>query len=476
MLCAISGEAPQVPVVSPKSGSVFEKRLIEAYIAENGKDPVNGEELSTGDLIEVKSQRVVKPRPPTLTSIPSLLNVFQEEWDALALEAYTLQQTLAQTRQELSTALYQHDAAVRVIARLTKERDEARDALSKVTIGASRTGAAAAEAMQVDSTGLPEAVLARIESTQATLSKTRRKRPIPEGWATSEAISAYQPSASSEPLCPGGRALSVNATGDLALVGGADGAVGIYSLSQKQVLQTLHANGPVTDAVWAGEKAVVASSTGAVKVFENGSEVASFNSHAGAATALAVHATGDIVASVGADKSYVLYDLSTTSVVTQIFSDASLLSVHFHPDGHLIAAGGVDGQIKIFDVKTGVAAANFAMSSAVKCLFFSENGTFLAAVADKSTAVSVWDLRSSQEVKVLDTGNQIDSLNWDYTGQFLLTGGPSGLTVQQYSKAAKDWSEPLRSAVPAVAVGWGVTAQRIVALNSEGAITVLGGQ
>ncbi|KAE8356716.1 WD40-repeat-containing domain protein [Aspergillus coremiiformis] len=476
MLCAISGEAPQVPVVSPKSGSVFEKRLIEAYVAENGKDPVNGEELSTDDLIEVKSQRVVRPRPPTLTSIPSLLSVFQEEWDALALETYTLRQTLAQTRQELSTALYQNDAAVRVIARMTKERDEARDALSKVTVGTTRTAVAGGDEMQVDSNGLPEAVLARVESTQAALSKTRRKRPVPEDWATSDDISAYKPAQSSEPLYPGGKALAVNASGDLALIGGADGAVGVYSLSQKQVVQSLQANGPVTDAVWAGDKAVIASSTGSVKVFENGNEVADFSSHAGAATALAVHATGDIVASVGTDKSYVLYDLTTNSVITQIFSDASLLSVKFHPDGHLIAAGGVDGQVKIFDVKSSSSAANFGLSGPAKCLFFSENGTFMAAVAENSTVVSIWDLRSAQEVKALETGSPVDSISWDYTGQFLLTGGPSGLTVQQYTKATKSWSEPLRSAVPATAVAWGSTAQSIVAFNRDGGITVLAAQ
>lgn len=127
---------------------------------------MNGEDLTTDDLIELKSQRIVRPRPPTLTSIPSLLSVFQEEWDALALETYTLQQNLAQTRRELSAALYQHDAAVRVIARLTKERDEARDALSKVTVGATRAGAAG-EAMQVDSAALPQAVVEIIENTQA---------------------------------------------------------------------------------------------------------------------------------------------------------------------------------------------------------------------------------------------------------------------------------------------------------------------
>lgn len=148
-------------------GRVFEKRLIEAYIAEHGKDPVNGEDLSTEDLIDVKSDHVVRPRPPTLTSIPSLLSVFQEEWDALALETFSLRQVLSQTRQELSSALYQHDAAVRVIARITKERDEARDALSKVNVRSARA-AADGDAMQVDAAGLPEAVSARIENTQAT--------------------------------------------------------------------------------------------------------------------------------------------------------------------------------------------------------------------------------------------------------------------------------------------------------------------
>jgi pre-mRNA-processing factor 19 len=50
------------------------------------------------------------------------------------------------------------------------------------------------------------------------------------------------------------------------------------------------------------------------------------------------------------------------------------------------------------------------------------------------------------------------------------------LTVQQYTKATKSWSEPLRSAVPAAAVEWGASAQSIVALNRDGGITVLAAQ
>lgn len=145
-------------------GHVFERRLIEFYISENGTDPVTKDELTLDDLVDLKSARVVRPRPPTLTSIPSLLSAFQTEWDALALETYTLRQQLAQTRQELSTALYQHDAAVRVIARISRERDEARDALSRLSVNG--TGAGDGDAMQVDSKGLSEALVAKVGATQ----------------------------------------------------------------------------------------------------------------------------------------------------------------------------------------------------------------------------------------------------------------------------------------------------------------------
>jgi pre-mRNA-processing factor 19 len=53
----VSNEVPESPVISPVSGGVFEKRLIEKLLGENGsKDPINGESLLPEQLIEIKSK------------------------------------------------------------------------------------------------------------------------------------------------------------------------------------------------------------------------------------------------------------------------------------------------------------------------------------------------------------------------------------------------------------------------------------
>lgn len=179
-----------MPVLSRVSGNVFEKRLLDSYIAEHGKDPINAELATVDDIIDIKSSRVIRPRPPTATSIPSLLSIFQNEWDSLALETYQIKQQLYQTRQELSTALYQHDAACRVIARITKERDEARAALSTVSENFHGNGANG-ERMDTDVETLevPEQIQATVTSTMEQLSAGRKKRKVPEGWTTIEQLS-----------------------------------------------------------------------------------------------------------------------------------------------------------------------------------------------------------------------------------------------------------------------------------------------
>lgn len=462
-------------------GNVFEKRLIETYINENGTDPVNGEELSADDLMDLKHARVVRPRPPTLTSIPALLSSFQNEWDALILETYQLKQQLAETRQELSTAFYYNDSAEKVIARLQKERDEARDALSRVTVSGGANGASVTngDAMQIDGQEVSEEIGAKIEQTQQQLSSTRRKRPVPADWATADAIETYDTKQSSTNALPGSKSIAVNDAGDLVLYGGHDGSVGVYGISSDAIVESYNpGTGAILDGTFYGAQPVISTSSGTVLVLRNGKAQAQFRQHAGAATAIARHPCGDILASVGSDKSYVLYDLVNSTVVTQVFCDSELTTVAFHPDGHLLAVGTVDGIIKLYDVKTSENVGNFSSASsaasAIQSLSFSENGTWLASALSGSSSVTIWDLRKLTELKVLDIGTAVTGVSWDYTGQFLAACGPGGVVVNQYTKSSKAWSEPLRKAVNAVDVKWGAQAKSLIALTGEGAISVLG--
>merc|ERR1711862_229686 len=77
------------------------------------------------------------PRLSTHTSFTSLLTSINNEYDALVLELFDTRKVLQETRKELSQALYQNDAAVRVIARVTMERDDAKQKLSSFDITSS---------------------------------------------------------------------------------------------------------------------------------------------------------------------------------------------------------------------------------------------------------------------------------------------------------------------------------------------------
>lgn len=162
---------------------------------------------------------------------------------------------------------------------------------------------------------------------------------------------------------------------------------------------------------------------------------------------------------------------------SHMLTRTALTTCAFHPDGHLVAAGTVSGKIKLFMTKTLEQAAEFDLGAPVQALTFSENGFWLAGTAKGQTTVTVFDLRkegAAATAKVLETGGSVQSLSWDYTGQFLATGGPSGVTVQQYAKSSKAWSEPFRGSTPAVAVRWGQFGRQLVSANGEGVVTVFG--
>ncbi|XP_070571995.1 pre-mRNA-processing factor 19-like [Ptychodera flava] len=453
--CSISNEVPEHPVLSPVSGHVYEKRLIEKYIADNGTDPINGEELSEDQLIEVKVSSVVKPRPPTATSIPAILKALQDEWDACMLHSFTLRQQLQTARQELSHALYQHDAACRVIARLTKEVLAAREALATLKPQAAPGIVPATPAQQIPmpmvmepmeaaeagaEVGMTDEVILKLQDKAQLLTAERKKRgkKVPEELVGSEDIRNYQQQSSHPGLhsasVPGLLALDLHASDtSRVLTGGADKTAVVFNKDTEQVVSILKGHTKkVTNVIYHPEEDVVftASPDTTIRVWmvANSSCNQIIRAHEGAVTGISLHATGDYLLSCSEDQHWAFSDIRTGRVLTRISDDSvnhPLTCAQFHPDGLIFGTGTGDSMIKIWDLKERANVANFpGHSGPISAISFSENGYYLATSADDSV-VKLWDLRKLKNFKTitLDDRYEVKSLCFDQSGTYLAVAG-----------------------------------------------------
>ena len=75
--------------------------------------------------------------------------------------------------------------------------------------------------------------------------------------------------------------------------------------------------------LWDGH-AVLGLADGTVAAYTGSKQAFSYSVHAGAVKALSLHPEGNLLASVGEDKSYILYDLSNpdAGAVSRVFADS----------------------------------------------------------------------------------------------------------------------------------------------------------
>ncbi|KAG0434426.1 hypothetical protein HPB47_019114 [Ixodes persulcatus] len=426
LCCALSNEAPEQPVVSPVSGAVFERRLVVKYLKEHGTDPVNNQPLTEDMLIELKVAPLAKPRPPSATSIPALLKALQDEWDAVMLHSFSLRQQLQTARQELSHTLYQHDAACRVIARLTKEVTAAREALATLKPQAAGGGpqaeaaAAPAEAAEETAGGMTAEVVRRLQEKATLLTAQRKKRAsMPslgrvegdKGSSKSQSVKAH--GLEQDHLGPLHRSLSA-------------------APSLTPLVRTLpaigHAN-KVTSVVFHPDEdtAITASPDATVRVWHVPSAQTTqvIRAHEGPVTGLSLHATGDYLLSTSTDQHWAFSDLRTGRVLARVGDTCALTAAEFHPDGLILGTGTSDALVKIWDLKERTNVANFpGHTGPISALAFSENGYYLATAAGDA-AVKLWDLRKLKNFRTLtlDEGYEVRDLFFDQSGTYLAVAG-----------------------------------------------------
>ena len=427
------------------------------------------------------------PRPPTHTSIPSLLHSLQNEWDALVLEVFTLKQQYNSCRQELSFSLYAQDAATRVVARLVRERDAAREydflvlvnpallthsffrALANVqaTMGITSSTNATEDVEMAEEglaeEGLPSSIVSQIDETHEALSAARKKRKPPQGYSNSAEVRTFTATHTIPSLhsaSPAGiTSLAVSrANHSQFLTGGNDKVVQLYDRATDKVLASLKGHTKKVNHVALRERdgdATLLISAGADKIAKIWSHdttsdeylpKSTIRSHKGELTGLAVHPTSTILALSSTDRTYSLHDLSNfTQVFRSVPSDEPFASLSIHPDGTLIALGTPTSTIQIYDVRLGAIAASLVPAEGtpftVHTLAFSENGYHLVA-PNSLSSVAIWDLRKQKAAHSIALGDdfKVNRVLYDTSAQFLGIAGSLGGRVF----AHKTWEELLK--------------------------------
>eukprot|EP00929_Paragymnodinium_shiwhaense_P040491 TRINITY_DN2113_c0_g1_i4.p1 TRINITY_DN2113_c0_g1~~TRINITY_DN2113_c0_g1_i4.p1 ORF type:complete len:500 (+),score=123.90 TRINITY_DN2113_c0_g1_i4:84-1583(+) len=453
IVCAISGTAPEEPVFSPKTSHVYERRLIVKHLESMGKCPVTKEDMSVDDIVDMKVNKAVKPRPASATSIPGMLSLLQSEWDSLMTETYELKQHLDTTRKQLSHALYQHDAACRVIARLLRERDAARAQVLQMQDQMSNMRPAGPGAAVVDDgeIGLTPEILGKMQETAKALSKTRKKKEFPT-LAKVDDVKKFAV-AGSHPVhqstAPGVLCVDVHKKDAGRIVsGGVDTQVILFDGEKQKLVQKMQGHSKkITSVVLHPTKEVVlsASQDATARVWVAGDQSnwrsqytcgAVVKRHKADVTGLSVHPLGDYFLTASLDKSWAIHELASGRCVRHMDGLAHGYNcMKFHPDGLILAGGTTEKTVAVWDVKDQVTVATLSGHEGdVTSLSFSENGYYLASGCSDGT-VKLWDLRKPLNIQTLKiSDNPVNSVQFDSTGQYLAVGADD---VQIYNFETK---------------------------------------
>ena len=132
-------------------------------------------------------------------------------------------------------------------------------------------------------------------------------------------------------LPPSSRALALDQTGNYAFLGGTDGSACIYSFPKQETVRMFDVgDSAINDLIslesGSGLRCAAASADGSVRIFENDTNIDEYSAHFGNVSALSAHPAGELIASVGEDKSFVMYSIIQKKVLSQVYTDSGKIT------------------------------------------------------------------------------------------------------------------------------------------------------
>ncbi len=196
-----------------------------------------------------------------------------------------------------------------------------------------------------------------------------------------------------------------------------------------------------------GAIAVLGDETGKLKVIEVATrkETHSLAAHTGSITALACSPDGNLVYSVGADKTLKIWRLADGKQVGQSLELAnSAVSLAILGDGQLLAAGGEDGVVRIWDTK-GLANEGDrqptreiqAHADAVTCLIAIDKPSQSILTASKEGVVRRWHATTGEKEREYSLGAPIIALAVHPSGEQLVAIGNGRVRVWELADGAQ---------------------------------------
>eukprot|EP00178_Gracilaria_changii_P019354 TRINITY_DN56153_c0_g1_i1.p1 TRINITY_DN56153_c0_g1~~TRINITY_DN56153_c0_g1_i1.p1 ORF type:complete len:509 (+),score=95.93 TRINITY_DN56153_c0_g1_i1:356-1882(+) len=504
MYCALSGNIPKEPVVSVKSGHLFERALIEKELAVNGnKCPETGEPLFPSDLLPLRSGQFITPLPPEKSSMPHVLDHVRAEWDRLTLELHTAQKQLHQTRQELATALYRCDASARVIAKLEKQRDEFKaDRETSTANGDAKQadertdGAQATEVRskkQIDEkekekesstkdelaseqqiandqketkvVTLPEGIVSQAQKLAKELQETRKSRK--SSAPKSSVLSSF---AEMEQTAVDGadvelRTVCVN--GGKTIVGCSNGKLHVVEQDMK-VSHSAEAHHTGISAMCWDEKIFTGGKDGVVKVWDEEVKCKAIFDGKGSIQEVERHPLKSVMYCGRAD-GFEWRNVEDGVVIGSAKVENECGAIH--PDGLLLATGGRKG-MQMWDFSSLERVAVLPAND-VKQVAMSEKGYYMVSVG--ADGAHVWDLRKQAVVGSVDMHSAC-GVGLDEFGEYGCVAGGDEVHVFTVKKRAKSLTRIAAKAqsTERLGVAWGPQCSFVLVGGSDGVLRKFG--
>jgi COMPASS component SWD3 len=139
-----------------------------------------------------------------------------------------------------------------------------------------------------------------------------------------------------------------------------------------------------------------------------------------------------MLASGGSNGSIQLWDSKTGAPVALMQEEYFITSVHFSPDNALLAAGGASECVTVWDLSTYQQVKVLeGHTCIVKSVCFSPNGKYIASCSSDRT-IKLWDVATGQELMSLNAHSEdVNTICFNSTGTRLVSGS--------YDKLMKVW-------------------------------------